>query len=369
MKPPALPGDGYLIAEPIKMKQWKLVLVGPNTTLEQAIETLDKTALRIVLVVGDDQRLLGTVTDGDVRRALLKHLPMDHPVCNFMCREPSTARQDWSRARSLAIMESKALLQLPIVDADGRVMGLETLHELLDRRRRDNPVFLMAGGFGTRLHPLTHDCPKPLLKVGDKPILEIILESFIQAGFHRFFISTHFLPDLIRDHFGDGSNWGVSIKYIHEDVPLGTGGALGLLPHDEIDLPLFMMNGDLLTSLNYQGLLDFHLEHNSIATMCVRTYEHQVPYGVIQSEGHFIRSMVEKPVQRFFINAGIYLLSPELVKSVKPGTRVDMPALLQQEISNGKEVNTFPMHEYWLDIGRIEDFKRAQIEVGGMINV
>jgi len=283
-----------------------------------------------------------------------------------MCSKPRTAGPSWSRERIMAVMDTYQLLQLPVVDADGTVIGLETLHELLTRRRRDNPVFLMAGGFGTRLRPLTHNCPKPLLKVGDKPILELILERFVSSGFHKFFISTHYMPEMIREHFGDGSQWGVSIRYIHEDEPLGTGGALGLLPHDEIDAPLFMMNGDLLTTLNFENLLEFHQEHQGAATMCVREYEYCVPYGVIQSDGHRIRSMVEKPVHHFFINAGIYLLSPELVKSVAAKTRVDMPTLLEEEIAAGRDVNMFPVHEYWLDIGRMEDFQRAQQEFGGL---
>lgn len=348
------------------MKQWESTLIGPETSLETAIATLDREALRIVMVVNAERRLLGTLTDGDLRRALLKHLPLDTHVGEVMCKTPRTATRDWSRERILADMEKYQLLQLPVIDQEGRVIGLETLHDLLHKRHRDNPVFLMAGGFGTRLRPLTHNCPKPLLKVGEKPILELILESFINAGFHRFFISTHYMPEMIREHFGDGSRWGVSIRYVHEEEPLGTGGALGLLPHDEIDLPLFMMNGDLLTTLNFQNLLEFHQDHVGVATMCVREYEHCVPYGVIQSEGHRICSMVEKPVYRFFINAGIYLLSPELVKSVAPGTRIDMPTLLEREIADGKDVNMFPVHEYWLDIGRMEDFQRAQQEFGSL---
>lgn len=196
--------------------------------------------------------------------------------------------------------------------------------------------------------------------------MELILETFVNVGFHRFFISTHYMPEKIRAHFGDGSRWGVSIRYIHEDVPLGTGGALGLLPHDEIDLPMFLMNGDLLTNLNFQNLLDFHHDHHGAATMCVREYEYQVPYGVIQCEGHNVRSMVEKPTHRCFINAGIYLLSPELVRSVEPGTRIDMPSLLEQQIAAGNDVTMFPVHEYWLDVGRMEDFQRAQAEVAGV---
>lgn len=349
------------------MNSWESILVPPDLSLEAAIATLDREALRIVLVVDENRKLLGTLTDGDVRRALLRRLPLSAPLREVMCEAPQVAYEGWSKDRILTLMDSTQLLQLPVVDSYGRVVGLETLQGLVNKPRRDNPVFLMAGGFGTRLHPLTNDCPKPLLKIGDKPILEIILERFISAGFHRFFISTHYLPHMIREHFGDGSRWGVAIRYIHENTPLGTGGALGLLPHDEIDSPLFVMNGDLLTTLNYQRLLEFHDDHTGIATMCVREYEYQVPYGVIQSNGLRITSMVEKPVQRFFINAGIYLLAPEVVKSVKPDTCIDMPVLLESLIAKGSEVNVFPVHEYWLDIGRIEDFTRAQYEIGNIL--
>lgn len=351
------------------MKAWKSVLVSPELSLEEAIGVLDRAALRIVLVVGQNNYLLGTLTDGDVRRALIKHLPLSTPVQHVMCTDPKVGYREWSREQILAFMGRTELLQLPIVDAAGQVVGLETLHSLLNKPRYDNPVFLMAGGFGTRLHPLTNNCPKPLLKVGEKPILELILENFVSAGFYRFFISTHYLPEMIRDYFGDGKRWGVDIKYVHEEDPLGTGGALGLLPHEEINSPMFMMNGDLLTTLNCQSLLEFHQEHQGVATMCVREYEYQVPYGVIQSNGLRISSMVEKPVQRFFINAGIYLLSPDLVKSVAPNTRIDMPTLLEQAIAQGQTVNMFPIHEYWLDIGRMEDFKRAQSEAQGMFDV
>ncbi|MBJ6137371.1 nucleotidyltransferase family protein [Marinobacter litoralis] len=350
------------------MKPWHKALVNSDVTLERAIEVLDKAALRIALVVGEDNRLMGTLTDGDVRRALLKQLPLETPVDQVMNSQPKTASQSWTQSRILAVMEQHELLQLPLVDGEGRVVGLINLHDILNQNRRDNPVFLMAGGFGTRLRPLTSQCPKPMLKVGDKPILENILMSFVEAGFHRFYISTHYMPDVIRDYFGDGEKWGVNIKYVHEDQPLGTGGALGLLPHDEIDQPLFMMNGDLLTTLNLHGFLEFHDENRGVATMCVREYEHQVPYGVITSEGTQIKSMVEKPVHRFFVNAGIYLLDPTLVKSVKPGTRIDMPTLLEQQIDEGKVVNMFPIHEYWLDIGRMDDFQRAQTEAQSTLN-
>lgn len=350
------------------MKEWQSVLLSPDVTLEDAIAVLDREALRIVIVTDDQQRLLGTLTDGDVRRALLRHLPLTTPVRDAMHVTPQVAERGWSRERMLSVMEKFQVLQLPVIDGARKVVGLETLHGLLNKRLRNNPVFLMAGGFGTRLHPLTQTCPKPLLKVGEKPILELIMQGFINAGFHRFFISTHYMPEMIRAYFGDGSDWGVTIQYVHESDPLGTGGALGLLPHEEINEPLFVMNGDLLTNLDFQNLLSFHEEHEGVATMCVREYDYQVPYGVIQSEGHRILSMVEKPVQRFFINAGIYLLSPELVKSVAIDTKIDMPTILEGAMSEGGVVNMFPIHEYWLDIGRMEDFHRAQAEVGGVFH-
>ncbi len=348
------------------MKQWELTLVYPECSMEEAIATLDRVAMRIVMVVDPERRLLGTLTDGDVRRALLKRLPLSTPVGDVMCSTPKTADPRWSKARSLALMEKHQLLQLPVIDDTRKVIGLDTMHDLLSKPIRHNPVFLMAGGFGTRLRPLTQHCPKPLLKVGDKPILELILERFINAGFYRFYISTHFMPELIEAHFGDGSQWGVNIRYVHEEHPLGTGGALGLLPRDDIDLPVFVMNGDLLTTLNFLNLLEFHEQHAGAATMCVREFEYVVPYGVVQSEGHRIRSMVEKPIQKFFINAGIYLLSPEFVKNVAPDTRIDMPTLLEQAIDSGQDVNMFPVHEYWLDIGRMEDFQRAQQEFSAL---
>lgn len=344
------------------MKHWQSTLVSAQATLKDAISIMDSSALRIAVVVDDERRLLGTLTDGDVRRALLRHQPLDVPVGQVMCTTPKVAGRDWNRNRVLSVMESAELLQLPVVDDDGRVVGLETLHGLLEKQQLNNPVFLMAGGFGTRLYPLTQECPKPLLKVGDKPILELILDGFIKAGFQRFFISTHYLPEMVKEYFGDGSRWGVSICYTHEEVPLGTGGALGLLPHDEINEPLLMMNGDLLTNLNYRELLDFHLDNPSVATMCVREFEYQVPYGVVESNGHLLCSMIEKPIQKFFVNAGIYVLSPELVKSVKSKSRIDMPMLLERSIEAGSNVTIFPVHEYWLDIGRMEDFKRAQTE-------
>jgi NDP-sugar pyrophosphorylase family protein len=222
----------------------------------------------------------------------------------------------------------------------------------------------MAGGFGTRLRPLTDNCPKPMLKVGDKPILEILVRSFIKAGFVNFYISTHFMPEQIHEYFGNGSGLGVNIVYVHEDSPLGTGGALGLLPDDlPKNLPLIMINGDVLTTVDFKRLLTFHNENQADATMCVREYDYQVPYGVINGEGNKITSMVEKPIQRFFVNAGIYIVSPKVIQSVPANHKIDMPTLLEQHMQKTDNILMFPIHEYWLDIGRMDDFKRAQMDI------
>jgi len=331
--------------------------------MKTAIEVLNKEALRIVMVVDHDCRLVGTVTDGDIRRGLIKYISLETPLNEFMFRKPTVANIDDDRDLLLARMKTKDLLQVPIVDSNKRVVGLETLQNLLESRKYNNPVFLMAGGFGKRLSPLTDDIPKPLLKVGEKPILEIILEQFVAAGFYNFYVSTHYKADMIREHFGDGSNWDVSIKYIHEKEPLGTAGALGLLPKDLLEQPIIMMNGDLLTKVDLKELLNFHLEHNGDATMCVRKYDFQVPYGVIKTKGHKVVDIIEKPTHSFFVNAGIYVLSLSTLSHIKCGTYLDMPQMLKTVIEKNGQVAMFPVHEYWLDIGQIEQFNKAQHDV------
>lgn len=341
---------------------WKSILIKPEQPIRDALQLIDSESLRIALVVDDELRLLGVVTDGDVRRGLLNNLSLSNPVSYVMNKNPLTAKLGVTRKDLVRIMEGAKLLAIPLLSGD-KVAGLETLQRVGQYSKYQNPVFLMAGGFGARLRPLTDNCPKPLLKVGDKPILEIVLDSFIKAGFVNFYISTHYLSEMIREHFGDGSKWNVKISYVHEETPLGTGGALGLLPVDTPDLPLILINGDILTNVDFERVLEFHDKHQAAATMCVRDYEYQVPFGVINGDGNKIISMVEKPVQRFFVNAGIYVISPEIRHSVIENHRIDMPTLLEQFISRQANVMMFPIHEYWLDIGRMEDYNKAQRDV------
>jgi len=342
---------------------WKNVLIKPISTLRDALEIINNEALRVVLVVDDNEHLKGVVTDGDIRRGLLKNLPLTADITQVMNINPVTSDVNTSRDDLITTMESKGILSIPLLE-NGRVVGLETLHGMFSQPVYQNPVFLMAGGFGTRLRPLTDTCPKPMLKIGNKPILETVIRSFIKAGFVNFYISTHYMPEQIEQHFGDGSELGVSITYVYERSPLGTGGALGLLPDDlPKDLPLIMMNSDVLTKVDFQRLLEFHLENQADATMCVREYDYQIPYGVINGVGNKIISMVEKPIQRFFVNAGIYVVSPRVIESVPANHHIDMPTLLEQHMNERENVLMFPIHEYWLDIGRMDDFNRAQIDI------
>lgn len=342
---------------------WKNVLLEPTASIRNALDIINKEALRVALIVDKEERLVGVVTDGDIRRGLLNNLSLSDHIALVMNTNPTSAHVGTPREDLVDLMKSKGILAVPLLDGN-KVVGLETLQSALSRAKYNNPVFIMAGGFGTRLRPLTDNCPKPMLKVGDKPILETVIKSFIKFGFSNFYISTHYMPELIHQHFGDGRELGVSISYVHEDIPLGTGGALGLLPEDmPKNLPLIMMNGDVLTKVDFQRLLNFHMENDADATMCVREYEYQIPYGVVNSDGKKITSIVEKPIQHFFVNAGIYVISPRVIQSVGKYQKIDMPTLLEQHMQEHKKILMFPIHEYWLDIGRIDDFNRAQVDI------
>jgi NDP-sugar pyrophosphorylase family protein len=258
-------------------------------------------------------------------------------------------------------MTQKDLRHIPVLDEQGRIVDLKILEDLIKRSSQDNWVVLMAGGLGARLRPLTNDCPKPMLRIGNKPLLETILENFIDFGYQRFFMAVNYKAEMIEDHFGDGSDWGVTIEYLREKKPLGTAGALGLLPARP-SLPFLVMNGDVLTKINLQHLLDFHQTYQAKATMCVREYRFQVPYGVIQTDQHRLKIIDEKPVQKFFVNAGIYVLEPLVLDFVPDNDYLDMPALFEGLITKGLETIVFPIREYWMDIGRLDDIERANGE-------
>jgi dTDP-glucose pyrophosphorylase/predicted transcriptional regulator len=349
------------------IKSWSEVLVKLTDNLAKVVQVLHDGGLRIVLVVDNDNKLQGTITDGDIRRALMSGRTMSSGISDVMNKLPITANKIDSKEHILSLMNKMSILHIPIVDDAGVICGLETLQQLLEKPSYNNPVFLMAGGFGTRLHPLTKNIPKPLLKVGNKPILETIIHQFVDHGFHDFYISTHFKSELIRDYFKNGDQHGVSIRYVHEDTPLGTAGSLGLLPDNLPDLPIIIMNGDLLTKVDFKHLLDFHGNNNADATMCVREYDFQVPYGVVAIDEGGVREIKEKPIHKFFVNAGIYVLNRHLINKVDGESFLSMTDFLEKELNCGG-VNAFPIHEYWLDIGRIEEYEKANQDVITIFN-
>jgi dTDP-glucose pyrophosphorylase len=340
------------------MRNWRDILVRPDASIRDTVKVIDERSMQIALVVDAEDRLLGTVTDGDVRRGLLKGVPLTEVVSRIMNANPTIARPGQDRDCVLQLMQSKHLHHIPIVSEHGRVVGLEVLNDLM-LRSRDNWVVLMAGGQGSRLRPLTESTPKPLLKVGNKPIMETILETFIEHGFRRFFFAINYKADMFRAYFRDGARWRVDIAYLMEAKPLGTAGALSLLPERPAK-PMLVMNADLLTKVSFSHLLDFHQSHGAIATMGIREYDFQVPYGVVRIDNHRIVGIDEKPTHRFFVNAGMYVLEPSVLDLVSADTYLDMPSLFERVIARGDEAAVFPIREYWLDIGRFEDFDLAQ---------
>lgn len=346
------------------MNDWEKILLAPEDPLEHAVKVLNEGGYRIALVADQFGRLLGTVTDGDIRRSLINQAGMKSAVKLTMNSNPITVDINTREDDILSLMSSKGLQHIPIVDKK-IICGLKILDELLTKPKCNNPVFLMAGGFGVRLKPLTNDTPKPLLKVGKKPILETIIEQFIGYGFHNFYISTYYKSEQIRDYFKSGELHNVNINYVHESNPLGTAGSLGLLPDNISNLPLIVMNGDLLTKVNFNHLLDFHNKNNTKATMCVREYDFQVPYGVVETQNHQINKIEEKPVHSFFVNAGIYVLNKDLINKIDGKSYLDMTDFLSQELEQDG-VSAFPIHEYWIDIGHIDEYERANREVSSV---
>jgi dTDP-glucose pyrophosphorylase len=341
------------------------LLLRMDATVRTAMECIDRNHRGIALVVDEERRLLGTVTDGDIRRAMLADLALDAAVEVLLERQqelhearpiPLTARSGTHPAELVALMQRYDVLQIPLVDERGRVESLSLLRDLVELEGPPLRAVVMAGGFGTRLGELTRETPKPMLPVGDRPLLERIIEQLRDAGIEQVNLTTHYRADEIVRHFGDGGNLGVRIEYVSEEEPLGTAGALGLI---ESDAPILVMNGDILTRVDFKAMHRFHDEHGADMTVAVRPYEARVPYGLVDLDGSRITSIAEKPLARGFVNAGIYLLKPEACRLVVPGEPLDMPQLIQRLLDDDRTVVGFPLREYWLDIGRLADYEQA----------
>jgi len=347
---------------------WKSLAVSPLSSILEVIECIDRAGKGIALVVGADGTLIATVTDGDIRRAVLAGLDLNLRITHLLQSRgqafqttPVTAQLGTPDDVLLHTMNEKGLRQIPLLDEDGRVVNLVLLSELVKEYELPLRAVVMAGGFGTRLRPLTEELPKPMLPLGSRPLLELIVEQLRDAGIRHVNVATHYKGDIISDHFKDGQDFGVDIRYVKEDQPLGTAGAVSLL--EESEEPLLVINGDILTRVDFRSMLNFHREHGADLTVAVRQYEFSVPYGVVLTDGVVVTGISEKPAMKQFINAGIYLLSPAVCRLIPNGQPYDIPDLIQRLLKEGQPVVCFPIREYWLDIGKADHYDQAKSDV------
>jgi dTDP-glucose pyrophosphorylase/CBS domain-containing protein len=342
------------------------LFVSPDSTIRQVIECIDRSGrVSIGLIVDEDHHLISTITDGDVRRGILAGLSVNNPVNLLLPIKaqmphplPVTASINTNPSLFLSIMQENAIKQLPLVDVDKKVVDIVILSDLLPSPRVDLQAVVMAGGLGTRLRPLTNETPKPMLDVGGRPLMELTLEKLHNAGIGHVSISTNYRAENIVDHFGDGKAYGIELNYIHEDRPLGTAGALGLMKKPEGTL--LVVNGDVITLVDFGTMLAYHQEQKAEITVGVRQYRVEVPYGVLECEGSKVCKLKEKPQVTFLVNAGIYLLEPSVYDFISRGEHLDMTELIQRLLDAERPVVSFPIHEYWLDIGQPADYERAQ---------
>jgi len=340
---------------------WRKSTLPPNATIEDAIRNLNESSSKIVLVVNPEGTLVGTLSDGDIRRGLLKGLDLKSQITEIVHRHALVAIPGMGREIVKQLMVANKIQQIPAVDELRTLVGLYLWDEIVTPIARENTMVIMAGGKGTRLRPHTENCPKPMLHIAGRPMLEHIIERAKAEGFSHFVLAVHYLGQMIEDYFGNGTRMGVSIDYLRESTPLGTAGALSLL--NAIPKQAFVVtNGDVITDIHYGELLDFHLRHNSSATMAVRIHEWQHPFGVVQTKGIEIVGFEEKPVARSHINAGVYALDPDTLRNLNKNERCDMPTLFERLKAQSKMTVAYPMHEPWLDVGRPDDLIRANNE-------
>ena len=339
------------------MKKLSNYIVKHNASIKFSIGVIDANAAQVALIINDDNKLAGIVTDGDIRRAILSNHILDDPVSEIMTKNPITLLSGATHSDALKVMRESVVHHIPVINDDRNLVDLFVLDDLLKKRNLPNPVVIMAGGKGERLGSLTKNCPKPMLELNGKPILEIILEKCIDAGFNNFYFSVNYLKEKIIDYFETGKKWGVNISYLEEKEPLGTCGSLTLLPNDLTD-DILVLNGDVLTELEYDRLMIFHQKSCNSMTVCSRSHRVRIPFAVMTSSGAKLEKFVEKPMYEFQVNAGVYILNPKLIEKI-PSKFYNMTDLVDDLLDSKTVVGVFPIHENWKDIGNPIDFKEA----------
>jgi dTDP-glucose pyrophosphorylase len=340
-------------------RRLKACSVHLSKTLRDAMSALDEGMVKIALVVDGSDHLVGILTDGNIRRALLGGATLATPLEPYVQRNFIWVNPSMGRAEVLELMQARTIEHLPIIDQENRLVGLHLLHELLGAAPRPNWAVVLAGGLGQRLRPLTENVPKPMLKVAGRPILERIVLHLVGYGIRRIFLSVNYLAKVIQEHFGDGEKFGCRIEYLQEDRPLGTGGCLSLLPETP-RVPLLVLNGDLVTQFDVAKLLDHHRKVGAAMTVGTREHIYTVPFGVVQAEEGTIRSLHEKPTHSWQTNAGIYVIAPALCGRVPKDTTFHMPALVTDCLDRNEKVTAYPIEEDWIDVGRTRELNKAR---------
>jgi len=332
-------------------------IIKKNNSIKDAIKNLSVTSLQICFVC-EGKKLLGTVTDGDIRRSILKKVSLETQVNTIMNKNYISISSNSSK-KAKTLMSLNKINQIPVIDKKKNLINVFFSETIEGPVQYENPVIIMAGGFGKRLMPITKNCPKPLLPVMGKPLLEHIITRLKNEGFKNIYLSVHYLANMIKDYFGNGQNFGVNISYIDERVPLGTAGCLTKFkPKNEKDF--IVCNGDVLTDIPFDQLLEYHLKNKSTATMAVREYYWKHPFGVIKTNGVNIKTITEKPIEKTYVNAGIYVFNNKILKAIKKEKKIEMPQLFRILKKKKYKTIVFPMFENWLDIGDTKEYERAQ---------
>ena len=344
------------------------ICIEPSTSIKRTMKVISNGSVRIALVVDKNYRFLGTISDGDIRRGLLEDISMDDSIDGIYNTNSKFANQEISKEALFDICVESQISQIPILDKDYQVVDLFILDELFVKKKYENTVVLMVGGLGERMMPLTQNIPKPMLKVGNNPILQTIIEGFSRHGFNNFIMCLGYKSEVIKDYFKDGRGFGVKIDYVCESKPMGTAGALTLLKKN-FEEPFFVMNGDILTNINFENLLDFHNSNSAKATMCIREFDIEVPYGVVSTSEENIVSIEEKPIHSFFVNSGIYLLDPDCISLIPNNEFHDMPSLFEKLIDRKERVISYRLKEYWMDVGKVSSYEKANREYRDIFDI
>ena len=339
-----------------------------DSTLRNAMELFEKNGKKVVLIIGNSGKFLGILSDGDVRRHLLKSPNLEERVTAAMNPHPITLPSGCSKNSIIEIFEDNDVSCIPIIDENGALMDLAIRDQDFTLPKYLNYVIIMAGGFGTRLGEMTKTCPKPMLEIEGRPMIEHIIQNLKRAGFSNFIITTHYLNEIINDYFGDGGQWNVNISYIHEDSPLGTGGALTLLPDDITDLPIIVTNGDVITDLNYSKFLEFHNEKKFDITICVKLLENKIDFGVVEVNRGIVQKLVEKPTMSYLINSGVYVINFDQLSKFERNTVITMPEIIEHCQSSGSIVGSFVLEDYWIDVGRPKDLYKVRADTNDKNN-